>query len=63
LEDVGSRNTDRDGDHARELSEKDAELEAYKTGMEEALMELEELRLVSVDPDILQCVHANPRSL
>lgn len=34
-------------DHDAALREKDEEIEVYKSGMEQALIELEELKLVS----------------
>lgn len=37
---------DRQEDHELALREKDEEIEVYKSGMEQALMELEELKLV-----------------
>jgi hypothetical protein len=37
-----------DSDYEAALREKDAEIEVYKSGMDEALMELEELKLVCV---------------
>jgi hypothetical protein len=37
---------DHQGDHELALREKDEEIEVYKSGMEQALMELEELKLV-----------------
>jgi len=46
LEEISSRNKDRDGDHELALREKDEEIEVYKSGMEQALLELEELKLV-----------------
>jgi hypothetical protein len=46
LEDISSRNMDHQGDHELALREKDEEIEVYKSGMEQALMELEELKLV-----------------
>jgi hypothetical protein len=46
LEEISSRNKDRDGDHELVLREKDEEIEVYKSGMEQALLELEELKLV-----------------
>lgn len=46
LEDISSRNADRQGDHDAVLREKDEEIEVYKSGMEQALMELEELKMV-----------------
>ncbi|KAB8068410.1 ANTH domain-containing protein [Aspergillus leporis] len=51
LEEVSSRNMDRQGDHDALLHEKEVELEAYKSGMEQALMELEELKLNQGDVD------------
>lgn len=33
-------------DHDTALKEKDEEIEVYKSGMEQALMELEEMRMV-----------------
>jgi hypothetical protein len=47
LEEHASRNNDRQEDLDLSLREKDEEIEVYKSGMEQALMELEELRLVS----------------
>lgn len=41
-----SKTSDRQGDHEQALREKDEEIEVYKSGMEQALMELEELKLV-----------------
>lgn len=46
MEEISSRNMDRQGDHELALREKDEEIEVYKSGMEQALMELEELKLV-----------------
>ncbi|GAB1196040.1 hypothetical protein APSETT444_005306 [Aspergillus pseudonomiae] len=51
LEDVSSRNADRQGDHDAMLREKDEEIEVYKSGMEQALMELEELKMNQGDVD------------
>ncbi|KAL4894197.1 ANTH domain-containing protein [Aspergillus ambiguus] len=51
LDDVASRNTERQGDHDLALREKDEEIEVYKSGMEQALMELEELKLNQGDVD------------
>ncbi|KAE8166249.1 I/LWEQ domain-containing protein [Aspergillus tamarii] len=51
LEDVSSRNADRQGDHDAVLREKDEEIEVYKSGMEQALMELEELKMNQGDVD------------
>jgi hypothetical protein len=39
-----------DSDYESALREKDAEIEVYKSGMDEALLELEELRLVCFYP-------------
>lgn len=49
LDDIASRNSERQGDQDILLREKDEEIEVYKSGMEQALMELEELKLVG-DP-------------
>ncbi|KAJ5538007.1 hypothetical protein N7494_007486 [Penicillium frequentans] len=51
LEDVSNRKSEWDGDHELSLREKDEEIEVYKSGMEQALMELEELRLNQGDTD------------
>ncbi|KAB8236783.1 sla2 Src-like adaptor 2 [Aspergillus alliaceus] len=51
LEEASSRNTDRQGGHDALLREKDEEIEVYKSGMEQALMELEELKLNQGDVD------------
>ncbi|KAE8351483.1 cytoskeleton assembly control protein Sla2 [Aspergillus coremiiformis] len=51
LEEVSSRNADRQGDQDAILREKDEEIEVYKSGMEQALMELEELKLNQGDVD------------
>ncbi|PYI14590.1 cytoskeleton assembly control protein Sla2 [Aspergillus japonicus CBS 114.51] len=51
LEEYSSRNSERDGDHELALREKDEEIEVYKSGMEQALMELEELKLSQGDVD------------
>ncbi|PGH26678.1 hypothetical protein AJ80_01624 [Polytolypa hystricis UAMH7299] len=51
LDDIKANHGERDHDHEESLAAKDAELEAYKTGMEEALMELEELKLNQGDAD------------
>jgi hypothetical protein len=51
LEDIRSKRGERDEDTERTLREKDEELEAYKDGMEQALMELEELKLTQGDAD------------
>ncbi|GAQ04819.1 endocytosis protein end4 [Aspergillus lentulus] len=51
LEEISSRNMDHQGDHELALREKDEEIEVYKSGMEQALMELEELKLSQGDVD------------
>ncbi|OQE29690.1 hypothetical protein PENSTE_c002G06510 [Penicillium steckii] len=51
LEDVQNRTSERSGDHDLSLREKDEEIEVYKSGMEQALMELEELKLNQGDAD------------
>ncbi|KAL2009188.1 hypothetical protein VTN00DRAFT_7382 [Thermoascus crustaceus] len=51
LEEISARKNERDGDHELALREKDEEIEVYKSGMEQALMELEELKLNQGDAD------------
>ncbi|KAJ6132843.1 hypothetical protein N7471_008058 [Penicillium samsonianum] len=51
LDEHSSRNNDRQEDLDLSLREKDEEIEVYKSGMEQALMELEELRLSQGDVD------------
>ncbi|EXJ81897.1 hypothetical protein A1O1_07962 [Capronia coronata CBS 617.96] len=51
LEEIRSKHTGRDVDHEQVLREKDEEIEIYKSGMEQALEELEELKLGSNDAD------------
>ncbi|KAJ6032291.1 hypothetical protein N7540_003023 [Penicillium herquei] len=51
LDDISSRKSEWDGDHALVLREKEEEIEVYKSGMEQALMELEELKLSQGDTD------------
>lgn len=46
MEEVSNKTSERAGDHDLALREKDEEIEVYKSGMEQALMELEELKLV-----------------
>ncbi|KIX92051.1 uncharacterized protein Z520_12267 [Fonsecaea multimorphosa CBS 102226] len=45
LEDIRSKQGERNYDHEAALREKDDEIEIYKSGMEQALEELEELKL------------------
>ncbi|KAL9621705.1 MAG: hypothetical protein Q9160_003823 [Pyrenula sp. 1 TL-2023] len=51
LDDIRAKHGDRDEDHQASLREKDDEIEVYKSGMEQALMELEELKLSQGDTD------------
>lgn len=51
LEDMRSKNSDRDGDLSSQMREKDDEIEIYKSGMEQALEELEELKLSKGDDE------------
>ncbi|KAI9035436.1 putative cytoskeleton assembly control protein Sla2 [Aspergillus affinis] len=51
LEEYNSKNSERQGDQDVALREKDEEIEVYKSGMEQALMELEELKLNQGDAD------------
>ena len=51
LDTIKSTNSERNGDHESALREKDDEIEIYKSGMEQALEELEELRLGSGETD------------
>ena len=44
---MAAKRTKMDEDVQAALREKDAEIEVYKSGMDEALMELEQLKLVS----------------
>ncbi|KAH8428986.1 putative cytoskeleton assembly control protein Sla2 [Aspergillus melleus] len=51
LEEYSTKNSERQGDQDVALREKDEEIEVYKSGMEQALMELEELKLNQGDAD------------
>lgn len=51
LDDIRSTQGDRSLDHESALREKDDEIEIYKSGMEQALEELEELKLGSGETD------------
>ena len=51
LDGIHSKSNERNADHDATLREKDDEIEVYKSGMEQALMELEELKLGSGDAD------------
>ncbi|PWY67517.1 cytoskeleton assembly control protein Sla2 [Aspergillus heteromorphus CBS 117.55] len=51
LEEISSKNSERSGDHDLALREKDEEIEVYKSGMEQALIELEELKMNQGDVD------------
>ncbi|KAL8697126.1 MAG: hypothetical protein Q9224_002457, partial [Gallowayella concinna] len=51
LDDVHSKFGERDGDLERSLREKEEELEIYKSGMDQTLLELNELRMNGGDTD------------
>ena len=51
LDDVHSKFGERDGDLERQLREKEEELEIYKSGMDQTLLELNELRVNGGDTD------------
>jgi len=51
LDEIRSKSGDRNLDHDAALREKDDEIEIYKSGMEQALEELEELKLGSGETD------------
>lgn len=51
LDDIRSKHGERNLDHDAALREKDDEIEIYKSGMEQALEELEELKLGSGETD------------
>ncbi|KAL1995547.1 hypothetical protein VTN49DRAFT_1734 [Thermomyces lanuginosus] len=51
LEEMAAKRTEMDEDVQAALREKDAEIEVYKSGMDEALMELEQLKLQQGDTD------------
>jgi huntingtin-interacting protein 1-related protein len=51
LDDVRSKHSERNYDHEAALKEKDDEIEIYKSGMEQALEELEELKLGNGETD------------
>lgn len=51
LDDIRSKHGERNFDHEAQLREKDDEIEIYKSGMEQALEELEELRLGGGEAD------------
>ncbi|PLB39314.1 putative cytoskeleton assembly control protein Sla2 [Aspergillus candidus] len=51
LEDASTRTQESSGDQELALREKDEEIEVYKSGMEQALMELEELKMNQGDVD------------
>lgn len=51
LDDIKSKHGERNLDHEAALREKDDEIEIYKSGMEQALEELEELKLGSGETD------------
>lgn len=51
LEDIRAKQGERNYDHEAALKEKDDEIEIYKSGMEQALEELEELKLGNGETD------------
>ena len=51
LDDIRGKHGERSENHERALREKDDEIEIYKSGMEQALEELEELKLGSHETD------------
>lgn len=51
LDDIRSKHSERDGDLDAQMKEKDDEIEIYKSGMEQALEELEELKLSKGDDE------------
>jgi len=51
LDQIRSTHSERNGDHEAALREKDDEIEIYKSGMEQALEELEELKLGNGETD------------
>ena len=51
LEDIHSKYGERDGDLERTLREKEDEIEVYKSGMDQTLLELNELRMNGGDTD------------
>ena len=48
LDDVHSKYGDRDSDLERTLREKEEELEIFKAGMDQTLLELNEMKMVGV---------------
>ena len=46
LDEIHSKYGERDGDLERTLRDKEEELEIYKSGMDQTLIELNELRMV-----------------
>ena len=51
LDEIRSKHNERDGDISTQMKEKDDEIEIYKSGMEQALEELEELKLSKGDDE------------
>ena len=58
LDDVHSKYGERDGDLERSLREKEEELEIYKSGMDQTLLELNELRMVCPPDAAIQTSNA-----
>ena len=59
MDDIHSKFGERDGDLEQALKEKEEELEIYKSGMDQTLLELNELRMVLIYPKIVFCSLAN----
>ena len=56
LEDIQARFGERDGDIERSLREKEEELEIYKQGMDDTLLELEQLKMVACAKALIPCM-------
>ena len=59
MDDIHSKFGERDGDLEQALKEKEEELEIYKSGMDQTLLELNELRMVSIHLKTMGCSLAN----
>ncbi len=55
LDEIHEKYGDRDSDLERTLREKEEELEVYKAGMDDALLQLNELRVVCFYPRSPRC--------
>ena len=58
LEEYQESDSLRKGDNDIALREKDEEIEVYKSGMEQALTELEELKLVCSTDSVVVVLHS-----